>query len=122
MRRKLLWAVPVGVLASLAAPQLALADTIDGASGVLTEGAAINTLWVMVAACLVMFMQAGFLLLEVGFSRGKNAGTLVPKILINFSIAALAFWAVGFAFAFGGDTAGGDPLIGDDRVLPAGLR
>ena len=112
MRRKLLWAVPVGVVASLAAPQLALADTIDGASGVLTEGAAINTLWVMVAALLVMFMQAGFLLLEVGFSRGKNAGTLVPKILINFSIAALAFWAVGFAFAFGGDTASGNPLIG----------
>ncbi len=113
MRRKLLWAVPVGMLASLAAPQLALADTIDGASGVLIEGAAINTLWVMVAAFLVIFMQAGFLLLEVGFSRGKNAGTLVPKLLINFSIAALAFWAVGFAFAFGGDTAGGNPLIGD---------
>jgi ammonium transporter, Amt family len=112
MRRKLLWAVPVGMLASLAAPQLALADTIDGASGVLVDGAAINTLWVMVAALLVIFMQAGFLLLEVGFSRGKNAGTLVPKILINFSIAALAFWAVGFAFAFGGDTAGGNPLIG----------
>lgn len=112
MKRKLLWALPVGVVASLAAPQLALADTIDGASGVLTEGAAINTLWVMVAGLLVMFMQAGFLLLEVGFSRGKNAGTLVPKILINFSIAALAFWAVGFAFAFGGDAAGGDPLIG----------
>jgi Amt family ammonium transporter len=52
------------------------------------------------------------MLLEVGFSRGKNAGTVVPKILINFSIAALAFWAVGFAFAFGGDAAGGDPLIG----------
>ena len=49
MRRKLLWAVPVGLLASLAAPQLALADTIDGASGVLTDGAAINTLWVIVA-------------------------------------------------------------------------
>jgi ammonium transporter, Amt family len=113
MKRKLLWAVPVGMLASLAAPQLALADTLDSSTGVLTEGAAINTLWVMIAAFLVIFMQAGFLLLEVGFSRGKNAGTLVPKILINFSIAALAFWAVGFAFAFGGDAAGGNPLIGD---------
>ena len=112
MRRKLLWAAPVGLVASLAAPQVALADTIDGATGVLTEGAAINTLWVMVAGLLVMFMQAGFLLLEVGFSRGKNAGTLVPKVLINFSIAALAFWAVGFAFAFGGDAASGNPLIG----------
>ncbi|HEX2359460.1 MAG TPA: ammonium transporter [Solirubrobacterales bacterium] len=101
MRKKLLWALPVGVLASLAVPQLALADIIDSESGVLTDGAAINTLWVMVAAFLVMFMQAGFMLLEIGFSRGKNAGTVVPKILINFSIAALAWWACGFAFAFG---------------------
>ena len=49
-----------------------------------------------------MFMQAGFALLEDGFSRGKNSGTIVAKILTNFSIAAIAYWAVGFAFAFGG--------------------
>jgi ammonium transporter, Amt family len=101
IRKKLLWALPVGLLASLAVPQVALADIIDGKTGVLTEGAAINTLWVMVAALLVMFMQAGFMLLEIGFSRAKNAGTVVPKILINFGIAALVWWACGFAFAFG---------------------
>ena len=48
---------------------------------------AINSLWVIVAGCLVMFMQAGFAFLEIGFSRGKNAGTVVAKILTNFSIA-----------------------------------
>jgi Amt family ammonium transporter len=63
---------------------------------------AIQTVWVMVAAVLVMFMQVGFLFLEIGFSRMKNAGTIVPKILANFSIAALCYWAVGFALAFGG--------------------
>jgi ammonium transporter, Amt family len=63
---------------------------------------AIETVWVMVAAILVMFMQVGFLFLEVGFSRMKNAGTIVPKVLANFSIAALCYWAVGFALAFGG--------------------
>src|SRR5688500_1571164 len=63
---------------------------------------AIETTWVVVAAVLVMFMQVGFLFLEVGFSRMKNAGTVVPKILANFSIAALCYWAVGFALAFGG--------------------
>src|SRR5829696_3468228 len=63
---------------------------------------AIETTWVVVAAVLVMFMQVGFLFLEVGFSRMKNAGTIVPKILANFSIAALCYWAVGFALAFGG--------------------
>ena len=46
-------------------------------------------MWVIVAACFVMFMQAGFVFLEIGFSRGKNAGTVVAKILTNFSIAAI---------------------------------
>ena len=53
-----------------------------------------------------MFMQAGFLLLEVGFSRMKNAGAGVAKILVNFSVASIAYWAVGFALAWGG--CGGD--------------
>jgi Amt family ammonium transporter len=63
---------------------------------------AVDTLWVLVAAVLVMFMQPGFLLLEVGFSRMKNAGTGVAKVLGNFAIAGLGYWAVGFALAFGG--------------------
>jgi len=62
---------------------------------------------VIVAAMVVMFMQAGFAFLEIGFSRGKNAGTVVAKILTNFSIAGIMYWAVGFAFAFGsGDLIG----------------
>src|SRR4051795_10078364 len=63
---------------------------------------AVDTVWVVVAAVLVLFMQAGFLLLEVGFSRMKNAGTVVPKILANLSVASICYWAVGFALAFGG--------------------
>jgi Amt family ammonium transporter len=60
-----------------------------------------NTMWVIVAGVLVMFMQAGFAFLEIGFSRQKNVGTVVAKILTNFSICAIVYWAVGFAFAFG---------------------
>jgi len=63
---------------------------------------AVNTVWVIVAAVFVLLMQAGFLLLEIGFSRQKNVGTVVPKVLANLSIAALCYWAVGFALAFGG--------------------
>jgi ammonium transporter, Amt family len=74
----------------------------------LAQTVAINSVWVMFAALLVMFMQAGFAFLEIGFSRGKNVGTVVAKILVNFAIAGLAFWAVGFAISFG---SGGD-LIG----------
>ncbi|HZO36393.1 MAG TPA: ammonium transporter [Solirubrobacteraceae bacterium] len=79
-----------------------LADIYQAAGYSLPAG--INTLWVVVAGCLVMFMQAGFAFLEIGFSRGKNAGTIIAKVLTNFSIAGIMYWAVGFAFAFGGDT------------------
>jgi Amt family ammonium transporter len=84
------------------------ADITDAASaGVLPDSVAINSTWLMLAALLVIFMQAGFALLEIGFSRQKNAGTVVAKILTNFSIAAIMYWAIGFAFAFGnGDLIG----------------
>jgi Amt family ammonium transporter len=100
----------LGLLGALAVPAVAAADTLDAAkNGVLPESVAINSLWVIIAGCLVMFMQAGFAFLEIGFSRGKNAGTVIAKILTNFSIAALMYWAVGFAFAFGvGDIIGHD--------------
>jgi ammonium transporter, Amt family len=71
------------------------------AAGGLPESVPINSIWVLVAALLVIWMQAGFALLEIGFSRGKNAGTVVAKILTNFSIAAIMYWAIGFALAFG---------------------
>jgi Amt family ammonium transporter len=94
----------------LASPATASADSLEAyGNGALSDLVAINTLWVVVAALFVMFMQAGFAFLEIGFSRGKNAGTVIPKILVNFSIAAIMYWAIGFAFAFGpGDLIGTD--------------
>lgn len=88
-------------VAALALPAVAAADTFNAEN--VPQSVGINTMWVVVAAVLVIFMQAGFLLLEVGFSRGKNVGTVVAKVLTNFSIAAVLYWAVGFAFAFGGE-------------------
>ncbi|MDQ3840969.1 MAG: ammonium transporter [Actinomycetota bacterium] len=61
---------------------------------------AVDTIWVIVAAFLVLFMQAGFAMLEVGFSRMKNVGSVVAKILAMMGIGLVVFWAVGFAFAF----------------------
>ncbi len=97
-------------LASAVLPAVAHADTLDAANnGVLADSVAINSIWVVVAALLVIWMQAGFAFLEIGFSRAKNAGTVVAKILTNFSIAGLMYWACGFAFAFGiGDIIGHD--------------
>jgi Amt family ammonium transporter len=89
----------VGAGTLLAVPALASAATGPTLDDAVSS---INTTWVIVAGVLVMFMQAGFAFLEIGFSRGKNAGTGIAKILTNFSIASIAYWAVGFALAFGG--------------------
>ncbi len=78
-------------------------------SGIETLAEEVNVMWILVAAVLVMFMQAGFAFLEIGFSRGKNAGMGIAKIVVNFSIATIAWWACGFALAFGGAGA----LVGD---------
>src|SRR5829696_1759897 len=77
-------------------------------------------MWVLVTAFLVLFMQAGFALLEIGFSRGKNVGTGIAKILVNLSIAAMCYYAVGFAFAFGTEGSEGD-LIGTTGFLLQGF-
>src|SRR6188472_2839688 len=91
---------------------LPLADLIDavGSKGI-PDSVGINSMWVIVAGVLVMFMQAGFAFLEIGFSRAKNAGTVVAKILTNFSIAAVMWWAVGFALCFSGPLGG---VVGHD--------
>jgi len=105
MRRRYLAMLPLAALALLVVPGTAFGDATDlnrAIGGKLDPSVGINTLWVVLAGSLVMFMQAGFAFLEIGFSRAKNAGTVVAKILTNFGIAAVCWWAVGFAFAFGG--------------------
>jgi Amt family ammonium transporter len=102
-RSRLALAALTVAVAALALPVSAFADTYDAAgAGKLPDSVGINSMWVAVAGILVMFMQAGFAFLEIGFSRGKNSGTVIAKVLTNFSIAAIFYWAVGFAFAFGG--------------------
>ena len=58
-------------------------------------------LWTLVAAALVFFMQAGFAMVESGFTRAKNAINIMMKNLMDFSIGTLAFWAIGFGIMFG---------------------
>ncbi|WP_449539796.1 ammonium transporter [Ferdinandcohnia sp. Marseille-Q9671] len=60
-----------------------------------------NSLWVMVGAILVIFMLGGFILLEAGSTRMKNAGHIAGKTIFTFGLASLVFWAVGFGFIFG---------------------
>ena len=79
--------------------------------------AILDNIWVLIAAVLVIFMNAGFGMLETGFCRQKNAVNILAKNLIVFALATLAFWAIGFSFMFGGGSnfigAGGFFLSGD---------
>lgn len=68
----------------------------------------VDTLWVVVAACLVFFMNAGFGMLETGLCQAKNAVNILSKNFIVFAVSSIAFWIVGFGFMF----ADGSSLIG----------
>ena len=119
---KVLPAMGAGLLVALVVPGFAAADTLDAYNkGVLPDSVGFNSMWVIVAGMVVMFMQAGFAFLEIGFSRQKNAGTVVAKILTNFSIAAICWYAVGFALAFGNEPSGLTGLIGGTGFLLQGF-
>ncbi|MGH3093011.1 MAG: ammonium transporter, partial [Gaiellaceae bacterium] len=76
---------------------------------------AANTVWVVVAAILVMFMQAGFALLEAGLTRMKNAAHIAGKNVLVFGLCSLVYWAVGFGLAFGD----GNALVGLSGFFPS---
>ena len=90
----------------------------------LTRG--LNTVWVLVTAFLVFWMQAGFAFVEGGLTRAKNTTNILFKNLVDFIFATLAFWAFGYAFMYGSTAAGWigtsgfftDPTIGDVAGLP----
>jgi Amt family ammonium transporter len=62
---------------------------------------ALDMIWILTASALVFFMQAGFAMVETGLTRAKNAGNIIMKNLMDFSVGALVFWAVGYAFMYG---------------------
>ena len=85
-----------------------------------------NTIWVLLGAALVFFMQAGFAMCEAGFTRAKNTGNILMKNLMDFCIGTPLYWLFGFGIMFGTGTAVFgwiDPFIMKEyeSVLPAGV-
>jgi Amt family ammonium transporter len=78
---------------------------------------AVSTLWILLAAVLVFFMQAGFGMVEAGLIRSKNAANVLMKNLMDFCFAALGFFAFGYAIAYGG----GGLLFGTDGWFMFGV-
>ena len=86
----------------------------------------VNTIWVLIAAALVFFMQAGFAMVETGFTRAKNAGNIIMKNLMDFSLGTPIYWLIGFGVMFGGTGAifgSLDPMVKGDysAILPSGV-
>jgi ammonium transporter, Amt family len=110
MRKKMGLAVFLAALAALVLPAVAGAASLTEVAGTVEEKVSeLNMVWVAVATVLVFLMQAGFMFLEVGFSRQKNAGTGVAKILVNLAICTIAWWAIGYGIAEGGNGLEGLP-------------
>ena len=90
------------------------------------EFSSVNTIWVLLAAALVFFMQAGFAMVETGFTRAKNAGNIIMKNLMDFSIGTSVFWLLGFGIMFGSSNQlfGGFDLFSNadySAILPGGV-
>jgi Amt family ammonium transporter len=84
----------------------------------MDTNAVLDLMWVVICGILVFFMQAGFTLVETGFSRSKNAGNIIMKNLMDFCIGTVGFWAIGYTIMYG-DSIGsfiGNPSLFFDSV------
>jgi len=110
------------LLLALLALSASTADAQDASEALEAAEAAqlhLDYVWTIVAAALVFFMQAGFALLETGFSRAKNAVNIIMKNVMDASAGGLVFFAVGFALMFGSSWGG---FIGTDGFFLSGIE
>jgi hypothetical protein len=77
----------------------------------------VDTIWVLLGAALVFFMQPGFAMVETGLTRAKNAGNIVMKNFLDFSLGTIVFWIFGFGLMFGTDIGG---IIGTPDLFISG--
>jgi len=84
----------------------------------------LNTVWIVLAAAMVLFMEGGFSLLEAGLVRTKNAVNVTMKIFVDLTIGALAFWLIGFGIMFGKDAYGfiGTNLFGSPEKIALSIE
>ena len=107
VKRKLLTGTGIVGVSLLLAASPALAQGNTEASAIVQT--VMDNLWVFIAGILVFFMQAGFALVEAGLTRSKNVANIMAKNIADMCIGVLAFYAVGYAFAYG---SGGGWFIG----------
>ena len=101
VRHRAIAVAVAGIAAFAAGTGLAAADGHDIAEQVASLTSAVDTAWLLIAGILVLFMQAGFGLVESGFIRSKNVTNILMKNALDLSFGALAYWAVGWGLAYG---------------------
>jgi len=107
MRMRTLALFGLAAVLLLALPSAAFAADPNGAATLEADPSlALDFVWMLVAAFLVYFMQAGFAMVEAGFCRAKNATNLMMKNLLDFVMGSLAYFIIGFALMYGADKAG----------------
>lgn len=105
------------ILAPIAIAGLA-STAFAGDPTAASNATAIDMVWMLIAAFLVFFMQAGFAMVEIGFTRAKNSVNILMKNLMDFSIGSLAYFLIGFGLMFGADAMG---LFGTSGFLLSGF-
>lgn len=110
--------IPLTALIVVVWNSAAVAQGIRAPEEIAELKVVLDSIFLLIASILVIFMNAGFAMLETGFCRQKNAVNVLAKNLIVFAIATLAYWAVGYAIMYGGyvneagDWVGGNPFFG----------
>ena len=84
----------------------AIPSSVFAADSVPQRFSSVDTIWVLLGAALVFFMQPGFAMCETGLTRAKNAGNIVMKNVMDFALGTPAFWFLGFSLMFGSDING----------------
>jgi Amt family ammonium transporter len=111
VKRKLLTGAGLATLATVAMTGVSGAQEVDPSEAVTALGQQVNLLWIVIGAVLVIFMQAGFALVETGFCRAKHAAHVVSTNFAIFGLGFVAFFLVGYGLMFGGYSY---PLAGFD--------
>ncbi|MBN1623528.1 MAG: ammonium transporter [Clostridia bacterium] len=109
MKKRLVVLLVVIILVVIPSVVFGAEDTVESA---------IDTVWVLIAAFLVFFMQAGFAMVESGFTRAKNASNIIMKNMMDVAIGSLVYFAIGFGIMFGADKFG---LFGTTGFFGTGL-
>ncbi len=123
--RKLLIPLFLLLFPLITTAQASVPEEVSNADKIAELSTGLNTVWMLLAAMLVFFMQPGFALVEAGFTRSKNTANILMKNLVDFMVGSILFWFIGFGLMFGVGDVFGTPHLFDldamDNIIQNGL-